>query len=154
MTIAVLTRACYPFHGLGGLERHAFDLVRHLIARDIRVTLVTPPDGVRTTDRTDAGLRARQVLEDPRCVRRVVPYRTFPFAGRRGTTVVDRSTAYPRFGRRAGALVADLVTRGEIDLVYGLGASAPGQLTVSSRPTGCSNRSFARISACRLTACG
>ena len=31
----------------------------------------------------------------------IVPYVTFPFAGRRGTTVIDRSTAYPLFGERA-----------------------------------------------------
>ncbi len=147
MRIAVLSRACYPFHGHGGLERHVFDLVHHLIARDIRVTLVTPPD--RKTRRPagggtgpdglaaptaeprrepvhDAESVARRVFEDPRCLRHVVPYRTFPLAGRRGTTVLDRSTAYPLFGRRAGRFVADLVERGEIDLVYGLGASALG----------------------------
>ncbi|HUK63206.1 MAG TPA: glycosyltransferase family 4 protein, partial [Dongiaceae bacterium] len=55
-----------------------------------------------------------------------MPYRTFPFAGRRGTTVIDRSTAYPLFGRRAGRLVAHLVQQGEIDVVYGLGASVLG----------------------------
>jgi glycosyltransferase involved in cell wall biosynthesis len=137
MNIAVLTRACYPFHGLGGLERHVYDLVRHLIARDVRVTLVTPPDreqaqaGLKpcsTTERLQPSSTVDPacVLEDPRCVRRVVPYRTFPLAGRRGTTVIDRSTAYPLFGRRAGRLVADLVRRGEVHLVYGLGASALG----------------------------
>jgi glycosyltransferase involved in cell wall biosynthesis len=135
MRIAILTRACYPLHGHGGLERHVFDLVRHLVARDTRVTLVTPPDrktpaqaGLTSgaTSVADTESVARRVLEDPRCVRHVVPYRTFPFAGRRGTTVIDRSTAYPLFGRRAGRLVAALVARGDIDLVYGLGAAALG----------------------------
>ena len=40
-----------------------------------------------------------------------VPYRTFPLAGRRGTTVLDRSTAYPLFGLRAGRRALDLVSR-------------------------------------------
>jgi glycosyltransferase involved in cell wall biosynthesis len=55
-----------------------------------------------------------------------VPYRTFPFAGRRGTTVLDRSTAYPLFGLRAGARAAAMVARGEVDLVHGFGASVLG----------------------------
>ncbi len=139
MNIAVLTRACYPFHGLGGLERHVFDLVRHLMARDIHVTLVTPPDRKPVGLTPQAGLKPCSttdpvaVLQDPRCVRRIVPYRTFPFAGRRGTTVIDRSTAYPLFGRRAGRLVADLVAQGQVDVVYGLGASALGYARARSR---------------------
>ena len=140
MNIAVLTRACYPFHGLGGLERHVFDLVRHLMARDIHVTLVTPPDrkqaGLKsrsTPDPVAGTMEARRVLEDPRCVRHIVPYRTFPFAGRRTTTVADRSTAYPLFGRRVGRLVADLVARGEVHVVYGLGASALGYARARAR---------------------
>ena len=39
-----------------------------------------------------------------------VPYRTFPLAGRRGTTVLDRSTAYPLFGERAGRVALELVS--------------------------------------------
>ena len=55
-----------------------------------------------------------------------VPYRTFPFAGRRGTTVLDRSTAYPLFGERAGRAAWELVQQGAIDLVHGFGASVLG----------------------------
>jgi hypothetical protein len=29
--LAVLTRAVYPLHGYGGLERHVYDLLRHLL---------------------------------------------------------------------------------------------------------------------------
>ena len=55
----------------------------------------------------------------------LVPYRTFPFAGRRGTTILDRSTAYPLFGERAGR-PRELVKRGEVDIVHGFGASVLG----------------------------
>ena len=130
MTIAVLTRACYPFHGHGGLERHVYDLVRHLIARENRVVLVTPPDRISRLPGDEDGHREfsinRAVFQDPRCCRYTVPYYTFPFAGRRGTTIIDRSTAYPLFGWRAGRLVADLARRGEVDVVYGHGAAALG----------------------------
>jgi glycosyltransferase involved in cell wall biosynthesis len=137
MRIAVLARACYPFHGRGGLERHVHDLVRHLLARDVSVALVTPPDRVtrRAAQAGAAGdeIEATRVFADPRCVRYTIPYRTFPFAGRRGTTVIDRSTAYPLFGRRAGRFAADLVRRGEVDLVYGLGASVLGYARARER---------------------
>jgi hypothetical protein len=43
LRIAILARSVYPLHGLGGLERHVYDLIRHLIARDVYVTLITKP---------------------------------------------------------------------------------------------------------------
>ena len=111
--VAVVARSVYPIHGRGGLERSVYDLVRHLVERDVKVTLITrpghPPDG-----------------ESDLLSVRFVPYRTFPGAGRRGTTVIDRSTAYPLFGMRAGALAAAMVERGEVDLVHGFGASVLG----------------------------
>jgi glycosyltransferase involved in cell wall biosynthesis len=55
-----------------------------------------------------------------------VPYRTFPFANRRGTTVLDRSTAYPWFGWKAGRVAGRLASAGDVDIVHGLGASVLG----------------------------
>jgi glycosyltransferase involved in cell wall biosynthesis len=114
--VAVVARSIFPLHGYGGLERHVYDLVRHLSARDVRVTLVTrPPTHECAHERASGAAKIR-----------FVPYRTFPFAGRRGTTILDRSTAYPLFGLRAGRLAGQLVRRGEVDLVHGLGASVLG----------------------------
>lgn len=116
--IIVLARAVAPLHGVGGLERHVHDLVRHLLKRGVRLTLITqPPRDVAVTSAT---------CDRERLDVRFVPYWTFPFAGRRGTTVLDRSTAYPLFGWRAGRLAAHLVRAGGIQLVHGLGASALG----------------------------
>ena len=114
LRVAVVARAVYPLHGVGGLERSVYDLVGHLTREDVAVTLITktPETAVQMPHRT-----ARTLF---------VPYRTFPLAGRRGTTVLDRSTAYPIFGLRAGTLAADLVRAGEIDLVHGFGASVLG----------------------------
>ena len=117
--LAILTRAVFPLHGYGGLERHVFDLVRHLLVEGVGVTLITrPPTESGAAPADWLGHRGLRLL--------YVPYRTFPFAGRRGTTVIDRSTAYPLFGERAGQLAASLAGSGEIDLVHGLGASALG----------------------------
>ncbi|HTK28825.1 MAG TPA: glycosyltransferase family 4 protein [Vicinamibacterales bacterium] len=115
--VIVVSRAAAPFHEIGGLERHVEHLAAHLLRRGLRVTLVTRPP-VRPLpgghDRSD------------RLTVRFVPYRTFPLAGRRGTTVIDRSTAYLWFGRRAGRLAADLVRGGGVQIVHGMGAAALG----------------------------
>ncbi len=119
--VVLLTRAVFPLHGSGGLERHVHDLVRHLARRGVQVTVITRPPTVAGTESMDA------FGDGPGHVSaRFVPYRTFPFAGRRGTTVLDRSTAYPWFGWRAGRLAARLVRAGGIQLVHGLGASSLG----------------------------
>jgi len=115
--VAVLTRVIAPFHGAGGLERHVNDLVRHLLRRGARITLVTKPL---------AGPAADNPFGTERLSVRTVPYWTFPFANRRGTTVLDRSSAYPLFGWRAGRLAAALVRQGGINLVHGIGAASLG----------------------------
>jgi glycosyltransferase involved in cell wall biosynthesis len=122
LRVAVVARVIYPWHGVGGLQRHVYDLVRCLLARGAWVTLITQPaaSGHAVDPRTDA------TLHHPNLSIRLVPYRTFPMAGRRGTTVIDRSTAYPIFGWRAGRLAADLAAQGAVDVVHGLGASALG----------------------------
>ena len=118
MKVALVARSVYPLHGYGGLERHVYDLARALGERNVEVTLITPPpsDG-REWDPSSIhpGVRAE-----------FVPYYTFPLAGRRGTTVIDRSTAYPIFGLRAGRRAMELVRSGSADIVHGFGASVLG----------------------------
>jgi glycosyltransferase involved in cell wall biosynthesis len=62
-----------------------------------------------------------------------VPYRTFPFAGRKGTTVIDRSSAYPLFGWRAGRRALRAVKSGHVDVVYAAGASGYGYAAARER---------------------
>jgi glycogen(starch) synthase len=130
LRVAVLTRGVRPLHGVGGLERHVFDLVRHLAARGVEITLITRPPlpGCATDgDPFPPVLTPGAAVDRPAPVRVVtVPYVTFPGAGGRGTTVVDRSTAYPLFGWRAGRVAVRLVRQGTIDLVHALGASGLG----------------------------
>jgi len=121
--VAVVARSVFPLHGLGGLERHVFDLVQYLARAGVVVTLVPRPPAGPAEGGHHAG--ADPAL-DPRITLVTVPYRTFPLAGRRGTTVIDRSTAYPLFGMRAGHAAWELVRDGKIDIVHGLGASVLG----------------------------
>jgi glycosyltransferase involved in cell wall biosynthesis len=116
LRVAIVARSVFPLHGLGGLERSVYDLTRYLAGHDVQVTLIT-----RTPSKSSA---ADAVA--PGIATRFVPYRTFPLAGRRGTTVLDRSTAYPLFGERAGRVAAQLVGEGLIDVVHGFGASVLG----------------------------
>jgi len=117
--VAVVARAVMPLHGVGGLERSVHDLVRHLAARGVDVTLICPPAG-------NVRRQAVDPFSSPHIALQHVRYATFPGANRRGTTILDRSTAYPLFGWRAGRLARDLVRAGRVDLVHGFGASVLG----------------------------
>ena len=120
-----------PLHGVGGLERSVHDLVRHLAARGVEVTLIVPPAGqVQRPTTADP-------FASPHIHIRHVRYLTFPFANRRGTTVLDRSTSYLLYGWRAGRLARSLANEGDVDLVHGFGASVLGAsdgMMVAPRP--------------------
>lgn len=132
LRVAVLARSVYPLHRYGGLERHVYDLVRCLLARDVRVTLITPPPAAHRPDSD----RAAELFGNQQLTVLHVPYTTFPFANRRGTTIVDRSTAYPLFGWRAGRAAAQLAASGQVDIVHGLGASALGYAMANHQSSG------------------
>jgi glycosyltransferase involved in cell wall biosynthesis len=119
LSIAVLARAVMPIHGIGGLERSVHDLVRHLAGRGVNVTLIVPP--ARTLQR-----HGHDPFSSPHVRVRHVRYLTFPYANRRGTTVIDRSTAYLLYGLRAGRLARAMARDRQIDLVHSFGASALG----------------------------
>jgi len=126
LRVALLARSVHPLHGVGGLERHVYDLVHHLARRDIRVTLITKPP-TALLEGAVPGEVSRLFDADPGRVTLItVPYVTFPGAGRRGTTVVDRATAYPVFGWRAGRVAVKLARTGAADIVHALGASGLG----------------------------
>lgn len=126
LRVAVVSRSVYPLHRYGGLERHCYDLVRSLLARDVRVTLIAP----RADPHRPREAEAEAVYLHPHLTFAPIPYVTFPFSNRRGTTILDRITAYPAFGMRAGHLAAELAARDEIDIVHGMGASVLGYARV------------------------
>lgn len=119
LRVAVVARAVTPMHRPGGLERSVRDLVCHLAANDVDVTLIVPPPTVQRSPHTDP-------FASPRIRIRHVSYVTFPGANRRGTTVLDRSTSYLLYGLRAGRLALSLARAGEIDVIHGFGASVLG----------------------------
>jgi len=120
LSVAIVARAVMPLHGVGGLERSVHDLVRHLAMRGVDVTMIVPPPG-HVQRATTADPFASQHVRI-----RHVRYLSFPFANRRGTTVLDRSTSYLLYGWRAGRLARSLANEGVVDLVHGFGASVLG----------------------------
>lgn len=124
--VALVARSTAPLHGHGGLERHVHDLAKYLADAGLDVTLITREPTVKDSAGAPESLESLASRIHPKLTLITVPYRTFPLAGRRGTTVIDRSTAYPLFGERAGRVALDLVRRGRIDIVHGLGASVLG----------------------------
>ena len=128
LRVAVVARAVAPIHGVGGLERSVADLVRHLAERQVDVTLVAPPPrAVMPPAGTDP-------FASPRIHVHEVGYVTFPFANRRGTTILDRSTSYLVFGERAGRFAGRLAVAGAVDVVHGFGAAVLGYARQRSRP--------------------
>src|SRR5262245_50754183 len=127
--VAVVSRSVLPLHGLGGLERSVYDLVRYLADAGADVTLTTRRTKATSTEAD------RAAAIHPRIALVTIPYRTFPLAGRRGTTIIDRSTAYPLFGMRAGRAAWELVRDGKIDIVHGFGASVLGYARRRARST-------------------
>jgi len=126
--VALLARAVFPIHGYGGLERSVYDLARALADRHLEVTLITPPPS--DEHEFDPASIHRSVKTE------FIPYHTFPLAGRRGTTVLDRSTAYPVWGMRAGRRALELVREKRIDIVHGFGASVLGYARARRRGDG------------------
>ena len=134
LRIVLLSRAVAPWHGVGGLERHVADMTRHLVRRGVRVTLVTPPPAQQVEAEEAVALPGLDdALRDGRLETRFVPYVTFPFAGRRGTTILDRITAYPVLRTARGRVAQRLVEAGGVQIVHGLGASALGYAQARAR---------------------
>ena len=127
LRVVVVSRAVMPLHGVGGLERSTRDLVRHLAGRDVDVTLITPPPAGGSATPT------AEAFASPRITLRHIPYVTFPFANRRGTTIIDRSTAYLLWGRRAGRAALSLANQGRADVVHSQGAAALGYARAKDR---------------------
>lgn len=98
MRIAVLARAVFPLHGVGGLERHVRDLTRHLVQAGIDVTLFTPP--AQTNERRD-----RVTFERARLVE--VSARSVPWPARPGFIILDRSTNYLAWSVKAARRILD-----------------------------------------------
>ena len=87
MRVALLSRAVFPLHGYGGLERHVAALEKYLRLEGCDVTLYTAPPASGASPG-----RERTVF---------VPYRMIPWPRRKGFAILDRDTNYLAWSLRA-----------------------------------------------------
>jgi len=87
MKVALLSRAVFPIHGYGGLERHVAALEKYLRLEGCDVTLYTAPPASGSSTGRD-----RTVF---------VPYRMIPWPRRKGFAILDRDTNYLAWSLRA-----------------------------------------------------
>ena len=92
MKIALLSRALYPIHGHGGLERHVAALRRHLEVAGCEVRVFTMPPERKPSVEEQAGLI-------------FVRGRYLPWPRGPGFTVLDRGTNYLLWSLAAGKAV-------------------------------------------------
>lgn len=118
MKVALLSRAAWPLHEPGGMERAVYNLAKHLNANDVETTLFTRPA-------SREGAFPGGVV--------TIPYGSLP-GGAHGR-VLDRTLNYPAFSTRLGRAVAERVAAGSIEIVcaQGLTALGYGRLRRTSR---------------------
>ncbi len=109
MRVALLSRAVFPLHDPGGMERSVYHLARQLHRLGVETVLYTRPA-------TQPGVFPGEVV--------TVRYEGFR-VGAHGR-VLDRTLNYPRFALRLGEVVAEHVRAGRADVVHGQGMAALG----------------------------
>jgi glycogen synthase len=123
--VLMLARAVYPLHGFGGIERHVFHLVTHLIRQGVEVALVVgqPPE-----DDEQSGLR--RILSAARLNTAALTLsferydRTSPLL--RPNAIIGRQINYPLFSLSEGRLARERLGAGQIDIVHSQGLCAFG----------------------------
>jgi glycogen synthase len=120
MRVALVSRAVFPVHGFGGLERHVAALEKYLRRAGSEVRLYTT-----TPEPPPPSLPADGTL--------YVPYRVFPWPKRSGFVVLDRDTNYLAWSVRAARRVlAD--ARADVVQADGGGAFGYAALAGVDRP--------------------
>src|SRR6476620_599972 len=74
LRIAIVGRSVHALHGVGGLERHLYDLIRQHLAEGWHVTLITRPPGSAVANPAEW----QPIAGHPAFQLRLIPYRTFP----------------------------------------------------------------------------
>ncbi|PWT91946.1 MAG: hypothetical protein C5B54_04355, partial [Acidobacteria bacterium] len=109
MNLALFSRAVYPLHGYGGLERHCYGWIRAMLKLNCKIDVITMPP-----------LHSNRLSEFPRKV-------SFHFLpGVSARSVFQRITSYPRWVKSAGVLLRKLESTQNLDAVYAHGLAAAG----------------------------
>ena len=105
--ILLITRAIYPLHGFGGMERHCHDFAKAMSGRNWRVHVVTmPPDDQSRFSEFNSSVFFYFVDGIP------------------ARSVFQRITSYPEWVERVSDFVKNLCARVPFAVVYGHGLAA------------------------------
>ena len=132
LRVALVARSVFPLHGYGGLERHVYDLARHLAERDVEVTL----DHARRR----GSQRPAPAPIHPACplAVRAVPHVPAGRTARDDGARSQHGVSALRPARRDAARSSSS-RRGDVDIVHGFGASVLGY--AAAAPPRCRRRS-------------
>ena len=109
MKVALLSRAVFPLHGYGGLERHVAALEKYLRLEGCQVTLYTATPAPGSSTGRDS--------------RVFIPYRMVPWPRQKGFAILDRDTNYLAWSLRAARR---LLSSEPADIVQADGGAAFG----------------------------
>jgi glycosyltransferase involved in cell wall biosynthesis len=125
--VLMLSRAVFPIHGYGGIERHVFHLSTHLLRLGVDLTLVIGRARTPISDAAAAGqiLAAAGLDPVPHWRVRQVRYE-YVSPPLRPNSILGRQINYPIFSLREGLLARELIARGAIDVVHAQGLCAWG----------------------------
>jgi glycogen synthase len=107
MELLLVTRALYPIHGYGGMERHCYDWIRALSKLGCRIHVVTmqPKEGSLLSD---------------------FPKETsfYFIPGVESRSVLKRITSYPAWVQRVAKFLKQFTREAKLDAIYAQGLSA------------------------------
>jgi glycosyltransferase involved in cell wall biosynthesis len=114
MNLVLVSRAIYPLHGYGGMERHCYDWIISMAERNCTVSVVTVPP---------------QYTFYPQFPNSV---RFYFIPGPSARRVAERITRYPKWVDKVRAFLRDFVKSESIDAIYahGLAAAACDSISV------------------------
>ncbi len=112
LRVVMVSRRVHPAHGPGGLERHVFELVMELAARNVAVDLYSeaPADPSR--------LAQADHLLSTAVTPHWVPGGWLPIGERKGTVVLDRVTNYFIWSRRVARRLLEDVSSAAQQVVH------------------------------------
>ncbi len=116
--LAIISRAVFPHHGFGGLERHLYYQIKHLASHNVEVHVITKPPlkGLKSTDTGNVD-NIHYIYADRR---------PFPVPIKKGFIILDRILNYPFLCREFAEKMLSLNSQKKLDAVISHGLTGWG----------------------------
>ncbi|MCL5256553.1 MAG: glycosyltransferase family 4 protein [Chloroflexi bacterium] len=120
LRVAIASRAVYPYHGFGGLEKHVYYLATHLKRLGVDVHLFASLPAFPAPENEDTAAAYSRLAGIPVYL---TPYTYLPL---RANSVPDRVSNYPVFAILQGRQVCSFAGSAGVDIIHAHGLSAFG----------------------------